>query len=50
MTDRFTDELWRGAADIYDAILAHPPQVSGGGAPPALPPGHPGTAQSRLSG
>ena len=24
MTDRFTDELWRGAADIYDAILAHP--------------------------
>jgi thiaminase len=24
MTDRFTDELWRGSADIYDAILAHP--------------------------
>ena len=24
MSDRFTDELWRGAADIYDAILAHP--------------------------
>ena len=24
MTDRFTDELWRGAADIYGAILAHP--------------------------
>jgi thiaminase (transcriptional activator TenA) len=24
MTDRFTDELWRGAAGIYDAILAHP--------------------------
>ena len=24
MSDRFTDELWRGAADIYGAILAHP--------------------------
>ena len=24
MTDRFTDELWRGSADIYRAILAHP--------------------------
>jgi thiaminase/transcriptional activator TenA len=24
MTDRFTNELWRGSADIYDAILAHP--------------------------
>jgi len=24
VTDRFTDELWRGSADIYDAILAHP--------------------------
>ncbi len=24
MSDRFTDELWRGAADIYRAILAHP--------------------------
>jgi thiaminase/transcriptional activator TenA len=24
MTDRFTDELWAGAADIYAAILAHP--------------------------
>jgi thiaminase (transcriptional activator TenA) len=24
MSDRFTDELWRGIADIYDAILAHP--------------------------
>jgi thiaminase/transcriptional activator TenA len=24
MTDRFTDELWQGSADIYDAILAHP--------------------------
>jgi thiaminase (transcriptional activator TenA) len=24
MSDRFTDELWRGSADIYDAILAHP--------------------------
>jgi hypothetical protein len=24
MTDRFTDELWAGAAGIYAAILAHP--------------------------
>jgi thiaminase (transcriptional activator TenA) len=24
MNDRFTGELWRGAADIYRAILAHP--------------------------
>src|ERR1017187_1600892 len=24
MSDRFTGELWRGVADIYDAILAHP--------------------------
>ena len=24
MSDRFTEELWRGAADIYGAILAHP--------------------------
>jgi thiaminase (transcriptional activator TenA) len=24
MSDRFTDELWRGIADIYGAILAHP--------------------------
>jgi len=24
MSDRFTDELWQGAADIYGAILAHP--------------------------
>ncbi len=24
MNDRFTDELWRGVADIYGAILAHP--------------------------
>jgi len=24
MSDRFTDELWRGAADIYGAILSHP--------------------------
>jgi thiaminase/transcriptional activator TenA len=24
MSDRLTDELWRGAADIYGAILAHP--------------------------
>jgi thiaminase (transcriptional activator TenA) len=24
MTVRFTDELWQGSADIYDAILAHP--------------------------
>jgi TENA/THI-4/PQQC family len=24
MTGRFTDELWQGSADIYDAILAHP--------------------------
>jgi thiaminase/transcriptional activator TenA len=24
MSDRFTDELWRGSADIYSAILAHP--------------------------
>jgi thiaminase/transcriptional activator TenA len=24
MSDRFTDQLWSGAADIYDAILAHP--------------------------
>jgi thiaminase (transcriptional activator TenA) len=23
-SDRFTDELWAGAADIYAAILAHP--------------------------
>jgi thiaminase len=24
MSDRFTDELWQGSADIYRAILAHP--------------------------
>jgi thiaminase len=24
MSARFTDELWRGSADIYGAILAHP--------------------------
>ena len=24
MTDRFTDELWQGSADMYDAILTHP--------------------------
>ena len=24
MSDRFTEELWRGTADIYRAILAHP--------------------------
>src|SRR5260370_39526751 len=24
MNDRFTDQLWRGVADIYGAILAHP--------------------------
>jgi thiaminase (transcriptional activator TenA) len=24
MSDRFTEELWRGITDIYDAILAHP--------------------------
>ncbi len=24
MSDRFTGELWRGSADIYGAILAHP--------------------------
>jgi thiaminase/transcriptional activator TenA len=24
MSDRFTDELWRGIADVYGAILAHP--------------------------
>ena len=24
MSDRFTEELWRGTADIYGAILAHP--------------------------
>jgi thiaminase/transcriptional activator TenA len=24
MSDRFTDELWQGAAGIYGAILAHP--------------------------
>ena len=24
MNDRFTDELWQGAADIYGAILEHP--------------------------
>jgi len=24
MSDRFTDELWRGSADVYSAILAHP--------------------------
>jgi thiaminase/transcriptional activator TenA len=24
MSDRFTDELWHGSADIYGAILAHP--------------------------
>jgi thiaminase/transcriptional activator TenA len=24
MSDRFTDELWQGVADIYGAILAHP--------------------------
>ncbi|HTZ22502.1 MAG TPA: TenA family protein, partial [Streptosporangiaceae bacterium] len=24
MADSFTDELWQGSADIYDAILAHP--------------------------
>jgi thiaminase/transcriptional activator TenA len=24
MSERFTEELWRGSADIYDAILGHP--------------------------
>jgi len=24
MSDRFTDDLWQGSADIYRAILAHP--------------------------
>ena len=24
MSDRFTEELWQGAAGVYDAILAHP--------------------------
>jgi thiaminase/transcriptional activator TenA len=36
MGDSFTDELWRGITDVYDAILAHP--FLGGLADGSLPP------------
>jgi thiaminase/transcriptional activator TenA len=37
MSDSFTDELWRGITDVYDAILAHP--FLNGLADGSLPPG-----------